>query len=119
MKRIPISLTDQEHELLKQESERTGLSRAEIIRELIPLLKHKNNNIKVDVRKINRGEWGRQIKERDNYKCNYCGFQGQENTTVAHHRIPINRGGSEEMENGVTYCKPCHRIVHIILDKIL
>ena len=119
MKRIPISFTDEDRELLRIESERTGLSRAEIIRKLIPLLKEKSMPNKVKLRKINQAEWRKQVKERDNYKCNYCGYQGQENTTIAHHRIPMNRGGTEEMENGITYCKPCHRIVHIILDKIL
>lgn len=47
------------------------------------------------------------VFRRDGFKCRYC---GEANTLLeCDHVVPVSRGGSNELENLVTACKPCNR----------
>lgn len=49
----------------------------------------------------------KQILERDEYNCQCCG----ENKKLleVHHKIPRQKGGTDEPENLVTLCRSCHK----------
>lgn len=44
---------------------------------------------------------------RDDFTCAYCGSRGGK--LECDHIIPVSRGGSHELDNLVTACKPCNR----------
>lgn len=55
------------------------------------------------------GTWGklkRQVFERDNYTCTYCG--GRHVDIVADHITPRSKGGSDALENLRTACRECN-----------
>lgn len=54
-------------------------------------------------------KWSRLVKERDNYTCVLCGYQGRE--LHADHIKPFysNPELRFELTNGRTLCVPCHR----------
>ncbi|WIG60449.1 MAG: HNH endonuclease family protein [Ktedonobacterales bacterium] len=47
---------------------------------------------------------------RDNYTCQYCGAHGV--SLQCDHVMPVSRGGSNELTNLVTACKPCNLSKH-------
>jgi len=54
-----------------------------------------------------------KIKERDRFVCQNpeCGRRSLR--AQSHHLVYRNQGGSDQMENGETVCKPCHlRLIH-------
>ncbi len=54
-----------------------------------------------------------KVKERDHFTCRNpeCGCRNLR--VQAHHLHPRSLGGGDELENGITVCKPCHlRLVH-------
>lgn len=54
-------------------------------------------------------EWARlraYVFERDNYICGYCGATGK---LECDHKIPVSRGGSDDLSNLVTACFSCNR----------
>lgn len=69
-------------------------------------------NTPPDVRKL--------VNQRDNYACQLCGFEGQfgsvyigrDNELNIHHIIP---NGEANLDNLVTLCNQCHRIIHLLL----
>lgn len=66
-----------------------------------------SNNIRLD-----QTSWAFLVKERDNYTCQKCGKQ--EDIMYAHHIDPVinNPVESMDIDNGITLCKHCHKIVH-------
>lgn len=61
-------------------------------------------------------EYRRELaKERDNYSCTKCrypeGFKRRSRQLHVHHKIPVSRGGTHELENLITLCHICHREV--------
>lgn len=52
-------------------------------------------------------ELRRQVLERDNYVCRYCGQRAQ--TLDIDHVIPVNQGGPTILSNLVTACSSCNR----------
>lgn len=55
--------------------------------------------------------WGRrrdQVHKRDQV-CVRC---GSTSTLEVHHRIPLNRGGTNELANLELRCRECHGAVH-------
>lgn len=51
-------------------------------------------------------ELRRQIFERDNFTCRYCGKRG--GRLHCDHIIPLSRGGSSDVENLATACQSCN-----------
>ncbi|MCI5147060.1 MAG: hypothetical protein D3923_16435, partial [Candidatus Electrothrix sp. AR3] len=49
-------------------------------------------------------------------KCEYCGVTVNESTAMVHHKIPINKGGSTDIDNFAIACPTCHILK---ADKIL
>ncbi len=59
---------------------------------------------------INIDEWKRiskEVFERDNYTCQYCGKIGGK--LEPDHIIPISKGGTSELNNLATTCQKCNR----------
>ncbi|MEU5382663.1 HNH endonuclease [Kitasatospora cineracea] len=55
------------------------------------------------------GNWSSrraQALARDRFRCRQC---GEREELEVDHRIPVSRGGSWELENLQTLCRPCHR----------
>ena len=53
----------------------------------------------------------RQVWERDRYHCQECGIlvaQRGGAKPQTHHMIPRSAGGSDDSENLITLCQPCH-----------
>lgn len=48
----------------------------------------------------------REVFQRDNFTCMYCGKQGRDLTLD--HVFPRHRGGKHTWENLVSACKPCN-----------
>lgn len=46
------------------------------------------------------------VFQRDGYRCTYCGAGGR---LECDHIVPVARGGSSDMENLTTACRPCNR----------
>lgn len=55
--------------------------------------------------------WAQSVKARDNYKCVACGAIEH---LEAHHivEIHINPNLKNNINNGITLCRKCHRAVH-------
>jgi hypothetical protein len=49
----------------------------------------------------------KQVLERDNYTCQRCGRTDK--ILSVHHNIPRQVGGTDELENLISLCHPCHR----------
>jgi FKBP-type peptidyl-prolyl cis-trans isomerase (trigger factor) len=47
------------------------------------------------------------VFERDNYTCCYCGKRGGK--LEVDHKIPVSKGGSDEIDNLATSCRLCNR----------
>jgi 5-methylcytosine-specific restriction endonuclease McrA len=61
---------------------------------------------------LNRAKWQRTraaVGRRDGERCRHCGADGQWAQLSVHHLTPANLGGSDEMDNLITLCGPCHR----------
>lgn len=66
-------------------------------------------------------EWRNQVYQRDNYICQRCKIRG--GRLVAHHIkfFVTNPESRIDLDNGVTYCRPCHQFIHAklkILDSL-
>ena len=57
-------------------------------------------------------QWADLVKERDNYTCQKCGTS--EGQMIAHHIDPVinNPIESMDLDNGITLCETCDRLVH-------
>lgn len=49
------------------------------------------------------------VFQRDNYQCRSCGKNQQEITLNIDHIIPLAKGGSNDMSNLQTLCRPCNQ----------
>jgi len=49
----------------------------------------------------------RAVFQRDNYTCTYCGARGVK--LHCDHKIPISRGGTDDMSNLTTACARCNQ----------
>ena len=50
----------------------------------------------------------KEVLERDNSKCQKCGFFGRTEELETHHIKPKISGGKDEKENLITLCSICH-----------
>lgn len=57
-------------------------------------------------------QWRGAVFERDDHTCQGCGKRGGE--LNAHHAKPFATHPElrTELSNGITLCKPCHRLAH-------
>ncbi len=54
-----------------------------------------------------------KVAERQNYKCPICGEHiVQEEPLQLHHIIPVNKGGTDKLENLTWMHEACHKITH-------
>lgn len=53
----------------------------------------------------------RDIYKRDGYKCRICG--AAEFGLNIHHISPVKLGGSNDTNNLITLCLPCHKFMHV------
>lgn len=70
--------------------------------------------IQKDSHFYNRTLWRKLRKEvllRDSYSCTKCGHYAERYLHV-HHKSIRRFGGSDEVDNLITLCNSCHRIVH-------
>lgn len=61
-------------------------------------------------KRLPQSQWAKirkQIFERDDYTCHYCGERGKQ--LECDHVVPVSRGGSHDPDNLVTACKPCNQ----------
>jgi len=71
---------------------------------------YKKNKLTKRLYNINVKEWYRILKTifiRDNYTCFYCGKKGGK--LEGDHKIPISKGGTNELSNLTTSCRKCNR----------
>lgn len=50
-----------------------------------------------------------KVLSRDKYACVYCGRSAPNVVLEIDHKIPVKRGGSDEMDNLITACFDCNR----------
>jgi 5-methylcytosine-specific restriction endonuclease McrA len=61
--------------------------------------------------------WRANVFQRDGYKCQVCQEVG--GTLNAHHIKKFSRfiDGRYDINNGITLCEDCHKLVHRLLNK--
>ena len=63
-----------------------------------------------DSRRLNQYQFKKiksEVFKRDDYTCKYCGSRGGE--LECDHIHPVSKGGSNDLDNLATACKPCNR----------
>lgn len=53
----------------------------------------------------------RKVLARDGHRCSMPGC-GRTRFLEVHHRVPRSRGGSNHVDNLLTLCSACHRLIH-------
>lgn len=53
------------------------------------------------------GELRKTVFARDQFTCTYCGARGS--ALECDHVVPISRGGTNDLSNLATSCRPCNR----------
>ena len=53
----------------------------------------------------------REVLERDRFRCRAAGCRGTSFLAV-HHLVPRERGGANTLDNLITLCSGCHRVLH-------
>ncbi len=56
----------------------------------------------------------KSVLARDDNTCMCCGLHGQEYVGVfdVHHKVEVYLGGSDAIDNLITVCTVCHRLIH-------
>lgn len=57
----------------------------------------------------------KSVLARDNNTCKCCGISGQEFVEVfdVHHIIEVYLGGNDDIDNLITVCLVCHKMIHL------
>jgi 5-methylcytosine-specific restriction endonuclease McrA len=50
-----------------------------------------------------------QVLERDGFVCQFCGKTNDR--LEIHHKVPKRKGGLDMLENLISYCRKCHKII--------
>lgn len=58
--------------------------------------------------------WAKQVKLRDGYKCQICGYDKDKRFIHAHHKIPKSERQELmlDLDNGISLCLYCHALKH-------
>lgn len=56
------------------------------------------------------------VLRRDGFTCQYCGAKAPDVVLHVDHRIPVHRGGTNDVDNLVTSCQACNLGKHISED---
>lgn len=60
--------------------------------------------------RLTKDEWDakrREVFARDGHACQYCGATHK--TLACDHKVPVKRGGSDDIDNLITACVDCNR----------
>ena len=49
-----------------------------------------------------------EVFTRDNFTCQYCGQSAPDVIITVDHKIPVNAGGQDSLDNLVTACQACN-----------
>lgn len=60
-------------------------------------------------------EW-KQLLHRFRYRCFYCGIQLNAENRSLDHKVPLVRGGTNDISNLVPCCLPCNQRKHTMTD---
>lgn len=57
----------------------------------------------------------KSVLVRDDNTCQCCGLSGQEYVDVfdIHHKVEVYLGGSDDIDNLITTCTICHKLIHL------
>jgi HNH endonuclease len=80
-----------------------------MIKRILPLKKALAINWLMNIIMNNWQIIRQQVLERDNYTCRECGQPIQR--LDVHHKIPRRKGGLDILENLISLCRKCHKIV--------
>lgn len=58
------------------------------------------------------GRLRHKVFQRDGYRCVECGATNKETTLEVDHKIPVSKGGTNDINNLQTLCKACNRAKH-------
>ena len=53
-----------------------------------------------------------EVFQRDQYRCQLCGFVFSCDTLAAHHKKTVGSGGDDTAENLISLCQACHNKIH-------
>ena len=58
--------------------------------------------------------WSKQVRERDEYVCQHCHYDGLPHEMDAHHIVPKAKFPryAYDLDNGITLCRECHIYQH-------
>ena len=80
---------------------------------ILPLGFIKSNNEKDKKKEMNRSSISPKLRfevfRRDKFVCQYCGACGPNVELEVDHKIPVSRGGKDDIDNLVTSCIKCNR----------
>lgn len=86
-----------------------GFGKADVY-EYLDYLHLRTSQRKFRLRIVDVDHWkeiSKTVFKRDNYTCFYCGEVGGK--LEADHKLPISKGGGNELENLITSCRKCNR----------
>jgi 5-methylcytosine-specific restriction endonuclease McrA len=74
----------------------------------VELISTKKNNTKRKRTHVPRG-LRKEVFKRDGYKCVECGARRDDGATLhVDHKIPVSKGGTDELDNLQTLCSDCN-----------
>jgi 5-methylcytosine-specific restriction endonuclease McrA len=76
-------------------------------RSFVSGLKQKRPRLRLEPKAY--GELSKQVRERDGWRCQNCGTS---DSLQVHHMTWRSRMGDDSLENLITLCAQCHKLLH-------